>query len=79
MDPVIHMALSHPHEVLNYAIGELAKHRGMSRQEAIAYIAKHHANCRNGRECPWMPQPPPVSPERYQERTDRDPEWFLKK
>lgn len=55
MDSAIHLALAHPHEVLEFAITMLAQHRGMTRPEAINYIATHHADCRHGRDCPWMP------------------------
>jgi hypothetical protein len=55
MDSAIHLALAHPHEVLEYAIGMLKDNRGMTRQQAIEYIATNHANCRHSRECPWMP------------------------
>ncbi len=75
MDSAIHLALAHPHEVLEFAITMLAQHRNMNRQQAIAYIALYHANCRHGRECPWMPQPPPVEPGRLPDI--KDPEWFM--
>ncbi len=54
MDSAIHLALSHPHEVLEGAINMLKECRQMGRQEAIEYIATNHAKCKHGRECPWV-------------------------